>query len=145
MMASTLSILNAHVNAPHPSCLSGCAVVSEGMAIGDRIVEALKDRKGDGITRSDLARACGVKPASVSQWISGSTKSIRQDHLVKAADFLGVNIRWLAVGEGPKKLDHKEVWLDIGGLSPERQAALRALLGTLEDGADSGRRQGNGH
>lgn len=115
------------------------------MTIGDRILEALQDRAGDGVTRSDLARACGVKPASVSQWISGSTKSIRQDHLVKAADFLGVNIRWLAVGEGPKKLDHKEVWLDIGGLSPERQAALRALLGTLEDGADSGRRQGNGH
>jgi transcriptional regulator with XRE-family HTH domain len=115
------------------------------MAIADRILEALQDRASDGVTRSDLARACGVKPASVSQWVSGSTKSIRQDHLVKAADFLGVNIRWLAVGEGPKKLEHKEVWLDIGGLSPDRQAALRALLDTLDDSPDIRGREGNGH
>lgn len=41
--------------------------------LAERIQEALDDT---GAIAADLARACGVKPPSVSAWLSGDTKSL---------------------------------------------------------------------
>lgn len=54
-------------------------------------------------SQADLARHCGVKPPSVSDWVSGRTKVIDGPHLVKAAKFLGVRVEWLAEGLGPMR------------------------------------------
>ena len=53
--------------------------------------------------QAELARACGVKPASVNGWLSGS--QIKSEHIFSAADFFKVNARWLATGKGPVKGD----------------------------------------
>lgn len=48
----------------------------------------------------DLARAVGVKPPSVSDWLSGKSKTMEGENLLKASKFLGVNPNWLATGNG---------------------------------------------
>jgi hypothetical protein len=49
---------------------------------------------------SELARACAVKPPSVSAWLSGKTKQLEGANLLAAAAFLEVNPIWLATGAG---------------------------------------------
>lgn len=68
--------------------------------LATRLTEALNEA---GISQSDLARACGVTSASVSDWINGKTKTIRPQYLSKAAQALNVSIAWLATGEGSKQ------------------------------------------
>ncbi|BBT40911.1 LexA family protein [Pseudomonas putida] len=53
------------------------------------------------ISQAALARACGIKPPSVNDWISGKTKTIEGQNLLLAAEFLGVLPKWLATGRGP--------------------------------------------
>ena len=50
-----------------------------------------------------LAEACGIKPPSVSDWLTGKTKSLEGTNLLKAATFLGVSAKWLADGIGPMR------------------------------------------
>lgn len=55
-------------------------------------------------SQADLMRACGVSNASVSNWFSGKTKSIKGLNLLLAAEYLGVRPIWLAAGTGPMRL-----------------------------------------
>lgn len=55
------------------------------------------------VTNAALAKACGVKPPSVTDWCSGRTKTIEAAHLLKAAEFLGVRAKWLVEGMGPMR------------------------------------------
>lgn len=48
----------------------------------------------------DLANAIGVKPPSVSDYLSGKTKSMVGENLLKASQFLKVNPLWLSTGKG---------------------------------------------
>jgi phage repressor protein C with HTH and peptisase S24 domain len=50
--------------------------------------------------QADLARACGVKPPSVSGWLSGKAKFLRGENLLKVARALNVDQEWLASGRG---------------------------------------------
>lgn len=50
-----------------------------------------------------LARACVVSGASVSDWKTGKTKSIEGANLTKAAECLKVRAKWLAEGVGPMR------------------------------------------
>ncbi len=70
----------------------------------ERIAEALAARN---MTAADLARACDVRPPSVSAWLSGDTKSLRAEVLLKASRALGVSPEWLATGAGTR-LDASE-------------------------------------
>lgn len=63
-------------------------------------MEVLPLKKVKGV---DLARAAGVKPPSVSDWLSGKSKTMEGENLLKAAKFLGVNPLWLASGVGEIK------------------------------------------
>lgn len=58
-----------------------------------------------GISQAELSRACGVKPPSVHGWLSGKSKFLRGENLLKAAAVLGVSQEWLATGKG-MMLDH---------------------------------------
>lgn len=68
--------------------------------LAERIQEALDEA---GFLAADLARACGVKPPSVSAWLSSETKSLKAATAIRAAEFLGVNQLWLTEGRGPKR------------------------------------------
>ena len=65
-------------------------------------MEILPPKKIKGV---ELARAVGVKPPSVSDWLSGKSKTMEGENLLKASKFLGVNPNWLAVGNGPCQKD----------------------------------------
>ena len=56
------------------------------------------------VTKGGLAKACGIKPPSVSDWLNGRTKRITGANLLRAAAYLGVTPAWLATGEGPMRL-----------------------------------------
>jgi transcriptional regulator with XRE-family HTH domain len=47
-----------------------------------------------------LAQACGVSPPSVSDWLSGKSKSMEGSNLLAASEFLKVRPKWLAEGVG---------------------------------------------
>lgn len=65
-------------------------------------MEVLPPKKIKGV---DLARAAGVKPPSVSDWLSGKSKSMEGENLLRTAKFLGVNPIWLATGAGKPHVD----------------------------------------
>lgn len=68
--------------------------------LSDRILSALTEI---GKNQSELARFVGVRSPSVNDWISGKTKTIKGQNLLRAAEFLKVNPQWLAEGRGPKE------------------------------------------
>jgi transcriptional regulator with XRE-family HTH domain len=55
------------------------------------------------VTPAELARACGVKQPSISDWLSGRTKKLEASNALAAAEFLGVRYWWLAAGKGPMR------------------------------------------
>jgi transcriptional regulator with XRE-family HTH domain len=54
-----------------------------------------------GISQAELARQCGVKQPSVHGWLSGKSKFLRGENLLRAASALKVAEEWLATGQGP--------------------------------------------
>ena len=65
--------------------------------LAERMKKALEHA---GKSPAELARACGIEPPSVSAWLSGRTKSLKMKTGVPAAEFLGVNAKWLMDGIG---------------------------------------------
>ena len=65
-------------------------------------MEVLPLKKIKGV---ELARAVGVKPPSVSDWLSGKSKTMEGENLLRAAHHLNVNPIWLATGKGSPKQD----------------------------------------
>lgn len=64
----------------------------------ERLQQAL-DRRPD-VSKADIARACKIRPPSVTAWFSGETKTLDAANLVTAANILGVDPTWLATGKG---------------------------------------------
>ena len=67
----------------------------------ERLREALD---GSGKHAAEVAAACGVTPQALSQWLSGTTANPKLEPLFLFADATGYEARWLAIGEGPKKV-----------------------------------------
>lgn len=67
------------------------------MSLSERIRVAMA---AAGVSQAALARACGVKPPSVSGWLSGKSKFLRGENLLMAARALNVDEDWLATGKG---------------------------------------------
>ena len=64
----------------------------------ERLALALaKKRSG---SQAELARACGVASASVADWFSGQTKTLKAGSLLAAARYLRVRPEWLQTGAG---------------------------------------------
>jgi len=56
-----------------------------------------------GVKAVDLARITGAKPPSVHKWLTGGTKNLKGQNLVKTAEFLDVSEAWLAHGVPPRE------------------------------------------
>ena len=70
------------------------------MNIQERIAQAVRE---SGISKSAIAKACGVKPSAVSQWLNGDTKAPTAERLLKLARVTGVSYTWLVEGKGSSK------------------------------------------
>ena len=72
----------------------------EPKTIGERV----KIRRIElGLTQADVAKVAGVSEAAVSQWESGDTKNLKNDHLFTVADLLNLAPRYLATGKGVRE------------------------------------------
>ena len=78
-----------------------------------------------GINGRALAAAVGVQESAVSQWLSRKIENIKAPHLFAAADLLGVEPRWLCLGEGPKKA---RIPPELVDLTDDQLAAIRSLI-----------------
>ena len=72
-------------------------------SLAARLTSALDAKTG--ATQAALARACNVTPASVADWFSGETKTIKAGPLLRAAKYLDVEPLWLLEGSGPRTRD----------------------------------------
>jgi transcriptional regulator with XRE-family HTH domain len=114
----------------HPEPPTGYA---ERMTMRERLAAAM-----DGpppTSQAALARAVGISQPTVNNWLSGQTKTIRGDLLVRVAAQLDVRPEWLANGDGPMRpTDARES--QPARTDPERMRdAMRflELLGELQD------------
>lgn len=71
----------------------------------DRLKYAIDKRR---VTATDLARACGIKPASVSGWTSGDTKSMEAGNALRVSEYLRINLPWLLLNHPPSGLEDNE-------------------------------------
>lgn len=70
------------------------------MRINERIELAIRQ---SGQSKSAIARACGVSPSAVTQWISGETKAPTAERLLKLARATRVSYTWIIEGKGVMK------------------------------------------
>lgn len=88
--------------------------------IAGRIVVRMEEKE---LKASDLAAATGLSVTGIGFILTGATKYPRPETLVKLADFLELEIRWLAVKEGPR--DAKERALTQATLSQSRADTVK--------------------
>ncbi|WP_026470330.1 XRE family transcriptional regulator [Alkanindiges illinoisensis] len=78
--------------------------------LAERLKLAMEEATPKKMKGVELARCVGVKPPSVSDWLSGKSKTMEGENLLKAATCLGVNALWLASGTGemrPSQTQHQ--------------------------------------
>ncbi|HCN47056.1 MAG TPA: peptidase [Pseudomonas sp.] len=78
------------------------------------------------ISQAALARACGIKPPSVNDWLSGKTKTIEGQNLLLAAEFLKVTPMWLATGKGAMRKTE-------GSVTPASNATMLGPISVWDD------------
>lgn len=99
----------------------------------ERINQALE--QAPGVRQADLARACGISTASVNNWFSGATKSLKGSNLLKVASMLNVSPDWLATGKGPMKTDSlREPVASYAPAEATRPAGLVPLISSVQAG-----------
>lgn len=69
--------------------------------LADRLKEAMSEMPE--VKAVDIARACGIKSASIVDWQTGRTKKMEGSNLLATAELLRVNPWWLATGKGNKR------------------------------------------
>ncbi|MCA3065448.1 MAG: hypothetical protein ING73_00770 [Rhodocyclaceae bacterium] len=77
--------------------------------LAERVAECLAEvadrlKVKESAAKTLLARAVGIKPPSVYDWLNGTTKKLEGGNLNRAAAFFGVEPDWLETGTGAKRL-----------------------------------------
>lgn len=111
--------------------------------IGVRLRHARKVR---GLTQVELAKASGVKQASISDLERGESKSFRGTTLVSIAQTLKVRPDWLANGRGqmdgaepPLPIEAERVARDWLRLAPEVRGRVADMIRTMVDTSSADR------
>ncbi|WP_369913917.1 helix-turn-helix domain-containing protein [Xanthomonas sp. NCPPB 3005] len=84
---------------------------------------------------ADLARACGVKPGSISGWFGQGkpTKMISGDNLVAAAAYLNTTAEYIMTGRASPSSQSQPVGLDLSKLS----TVIAVVEGAIKDSRKS--------
>lgn len=93
-----------------------------------RITEIMTERR---TTAADIARACKIKPGSVSGWFGGgkATKMISGDNLVATAKHLGTTAEYIMTGAPPPSAQSHVERLDSDKLA----IVLAVVEGAIAD------------
>lgn len=87
--------------APQSQCILNFSSLNiNGMERHERIAKAIA---ASGKKKGEIADACGVAASAVTQWINGTSKSLRPENLYALAKVTGFRAEWLAIGEGPER------------------------------------------
>jgi transcriptional regulator with XRE-family HTH domain len=106
------------------------------MKWNDRLKQAFEAAAAaKGITQTDLAAACSVKPASVTDWLNGETKSIEAKNLLPACKLLGVSPFWVMFGDG-----NQYEFAKMSEAEPIEPSDAISLLASLAQSSDEGRK-----
>jgi transcriptional regulator with XRE-family HTH domain len=70
------------------------------MGLAKRIKEVMGD-----LGPSEFARACGVSPAAVTQWLKADTKALKAEPVAHMEAKFGYRASWIVFGKGPKKIE----------------------------------------
>lgn len=82
------------------SALNGLGGLIAAMTLANRIKEVMGE-----LTPSEFARACGVSPAAVTQWLKGDTKALKADPVALMEAKFGYRASWIVTGKGTKKIE----------------------------------------
>jgi phage repressor protein C with HTH and peptisase S24 domain len=115
LSCSNLSMLkyNEQATTPKHSILKLRMLNICGMDRNQRIARAIQL---SGKKKGEIAKACAVANSAVTQWIDGTSKSLRPENLYALATATGFNAEWLAIGEGPERKPEANAEL-IGAMS----------------------------
>ena len=118
------------------------------MNIGQRIKQARLAHKPK-MTQQQLADAVGVSRPTVTHWETGDNRMLEGDHLVRAAQALGVATEWLLYGTGsssgettrsekknPLGLDEEALLMAqaFQSLSSSNRSVVRSVIDSLRAG-----------
>lgn len=92
------------------STLNTLAGLIHAMQLKDRIREAMD---GAGMSPADLARATKRTPGAVTQWLDGTTKSLKAETASRIEQATGYCATWIATGKGPRKLTEQRAPLSL--------------------------------
>lgn len=70
--------------------------------LAERFAQALEHAKlaSPLKSKSGLAKACDVRPSTVTSWFNGETQVVGAERAIRAAKYLGVSTTWLISGNG---------------------------------------------
>ncbi len=109
----------------------GWMIKMDSMTFAIRLREA---REAAGLTQRQLAESCGVTDKAVSAWEQGNVDTILADNLYAVADKLGIDPRWLLLGDDrPHQVTTTitEMARALADLPIEQQEAVRNLIHSL--------------
>lgn len=74
------------------------ATLQDRMALAKQHYERVQQKK---LKNTEMAEYCKVSKVSIGQWFKGPTQNLEGANLALAAEFLGVNHKWLAGESAP--------------------------------------------
>lgn len=83
------------------------------MTLANRIREAIGEK-----SPADIARATKKSESAVSQWLDGTTKSIKGDTAAMLETVTGYRAAWISAGKGPKQTGNVDAGPRVRGLVP---------------------------
>lgn len=98
------------------------------MDVRDRIKVAIAAKPGQ--TVRSVSLAAGLSDSMLNKFLSGQTDSMTLKTCEKLADALGVDVRWLAFGEGDPE-QASDVADKIRKLSVEQQTLIENMVDQL--------------
>lgn len=100
------------------------------MTIGEKIIAELNKQ---GKSQKSLAQYIGVSDTAIGKWKT-KPQDIKFENVVKASEFLGISLNYLAYGKEPSiPTEYKKLILSYQKLSPENQQMALRLLDTMYD------------
>lgn len=100
------------------------------VTIGEKIIAELNKQ---GKSQKSLAQYIGVSDTAIGKWKT-KPQDIKFENVVKASEFLGLSLNYLAYGKEPSiPTEYKKLISSYQKLSPENQKMALSLLNTMYD------------
>lgn len=90
------------------------------------------------LSKSGLAKHCGVRPSTVTDWFNGTTKTLNGECAVKAASYLDVSSIWLMSGEGSQHAEAIGLIVDDASMEQEGLIGIPEYRINFACGSDPG-------